>query len=63
MVGIDNWEPLVRQDERFMRPAEIHNLRGDASWASKALGWYPKTSFDEMIHIMVQNDLRRHDAN
>ncbi len=47
----------VRIDERFLRPAEVEHLVGDASKAREKLGWTPRTSFDEMIQRMVDSDL------
>ncbi len=55
-AGLD-WEEHVTVDERFMRPAEVPDLRGDASKAHAALGWAPTTSFEELVHIMVAADL------
>jgi GDPmannose 4,6-dehydratase len=55
-VGL-SWEDHVVQDERFMRPAEVDLLVGDASKAKKLLGWAPKTSFAELIEMMVDADL------
>ena len=46
-VGIDDWAPYVVQDERFMRPAEVDHLIGDASKAHDVLGWKPRVSFRE----------------
>ena len=40
-----------------MRPADVFYLRGDSERARKELGWKPKTSFDEMVSKMVQNDI------
>jgi GDPmannose 4,6-dehydratase len=40
-----------------MRPTEVAALRGDATKAHCGLGWRPKTSFDELIHEMLENDL------
>jgi len=57
-VGIDKWENYVVQDPRFMRPAEVDYLQGDASKARAVLGWYPKTTLKEMIAKMVDNDIR-----
>lgn len=57
-VGIDDWTPYVRQDERFMRPAEVDHLVGDASKAREVLGWKPKVSFPELVEMMVEADLR-----
>jgi len=56
-VDITNWEKYVKQDPRFMRPAEVAVLCGDSTKARKVLGWYPRTSFEEMVSKMVKNDL------
>lgn len=56
-VGIDNWEDYVKQDKRYMRPAEVDYLVGDASKAKDVLGWEPTVSFDEMVAKMVSHDL------
>jgi GDPmannose 4,6-dehydratase len=50
-------DQYVRIDERFLRPAEVEHLVGDASKARERLGWVPKTSFEEMIRRMVDSDL------
>ena len=57
-VGIFDWEKHVGQDPRFMRPAEVDVLRGDSSMAQAALGWKPKTSFEELVSKMVKNDIK-----
>lgn len=44
-------------DDRFKRPAEVDHLIGDYSKAKKQLGWQPKTSFEELIRLMVDADL------
>jgi GDPmannose 4,6-dehydratase len=56
-VGIDNWEKYVRQDPRFMRPAEVDVLRGDSSRARDELGWERKVKFDDLVKKMVENDI------
>jgi GDPmannose 4,6-dehydratase len=56
-VGIDDWKPYVKQDPRFMRPAEVDVLIGDATKAREKLGWKPKVSFPKLVKMMVQNDL------
>jgi GDPmannose 4,6-dehydratase len=56
-VGIDDWAPLVTQDPRFMRPAEVELLIGDASKAADRLGWTPKVTFENLVTMMVDNDL------
>jgi len=55
-VGLD-WEPHVVIDDAFKRPAEVDLLVGDASKARERLGWQPRTSFEEMIRLMVDADL------
>jgi GDPmannose 4,6-dehydratase len=55
-VGLDPDEH-VRIDPRFLRPAEVEHLIGDASKAREKLGWEPRTSFEEMIRLMVDADL------
>jgi GDPmannose 4,6-dehydratase len=56
-VGIEDWSSYVKVDPRFMRPAEVDVLRGDFTKAKTQLGWDPKTNFDELVKIMIQNDL------
>jgi GDPmannose 4,6-dehydratase len=55
-AGLDP-EAHVRIDPRFLRPAEVEHLIGDASKAREKLGWEPRTSFEEMIRLMVDSDL------
>lgn len=52
-----DWEDHVVVDQRFVRPAEVDLLVGDASKAKKALGWEPRVSFEELIAMMVDADL------
>ncbi|HEV2798715.1 MAG TPA: GDP-mannose 4,6-dehydratase, partial [Nocardioides sp.] len=56
-AGIAEWEPLVRQDERFFRPADPTELVGDASRARDVLGWEPTVGFEEIVARMVAADL------
>ncbi len=56
-IGVTDWKPFVKQDKKYMRPADVFYLRGDSERARKELGWKPKTSFDEMVYKMVQNDI------
>lgn len=56
VVGL-NWRDFVEQDERYMRPAEVPYLRGNYGLANDKLGWKPKTSFKELVEIMVNNDI------
>jgi GDPmannose 4,6-dehydratase len=55
-VGLDP-EGHVRIDPRFLRPAEVEHLIGDSSKAREKLGWAPRTSFEEMVNLMVDADL------
>jgi GDPmannose 4,6-dehydratase len=55
-VGVD-WEKHVKIDQKFVRPAEVDLLIGDYGKAKKQLGWEPKTSFEELIRLMVRADL------
>ena len=55
---ISNWSKYVKQDERYMRPAEVAVLCGDSTKAREQLGWKPKTSFEQMVANMVDNDLK-----
>lgn len=57
-VGLD-WQKYVRQDPRFLRPAEVDLLIGEASKARTALGWTPKVDFETLVRMMVDADLRR----
>jgi GDPmannose 4,6-dehydratase len=47
----------LRIDPRFLRPAEVEHLVGDYPRAREKLGWGPRTSFEEMIKLMVDSDL------
>ena len=57
-VGLD-WREHVVQDERFMRPAEVDLLIGDAAKARAELGWEPRVGFQELVKMMVDADLER----
>jgi GDPmannose 4,6-dehydratase len=56
-VAIDDWSSYVVQDPRFMRPAEVDQLVGDASKAKDKLGWTPTVSFPELVAMMVDADI------
>ena len=57
-IGIKDWTKFVLQDEKYMRPAEVAVLCGDSTKAREKLGWEPRTSFNEMVSRMVQNDIK-----
>ncbi len=56
-VGIKEWNKYVKQDPRFMRPAEVELLLGDSSKAHKKLGWKPEVSFKQLVEMMVDADV------
>lgn len=60
-AGLD-WEKYVKVDPKYKRPAEVDLLIGDASKAEKELGWKPKVSFEELIRMMVDDDLKKHQS-
>ncbi len=55
-VDLD-WREYVVQDPRFMRPAEVESLVGDAGRAGRELGWEPIVTFPELVRMMVDADL------
>jgi GDPmannose 4,6-dehydratase len=57
-AGLDP-EPYVKTDPQFLRPAEVDHLVGDASKAREKLGWEPRTSFRELVELMVDADVER----
>jgi GDPmannose 4,6-dehydratase len=57
-IGISNWSDYVIQDPQFYRPAEVDYLRGDNTKAKNILGWEPKTSFETLVHMMVEGDIK-----
>ncbi|MBU1499607.1 GDP-mannose 4,6-dehydratase [Patescibacteria group bacterium] len=57
-IGL-NWQDYVEIDQQLIRPAEVDVLVGNPAKAKKILNWQPKTSFKDMIKIMVEADLKR----
>ena len=57
-VGL-NWRDHAVKDPRFMRPAEVDLLVGDYSKAGKTLGWQPEVTFEQLIGMMVESDLKK----
>ncbi|MFW6060017.1 MAG: GDP-mannose 4,6-dehydratase [Phycisphaeraceae bacterium] len=55
-VGLD-YQDFVQHDPRYLRPAEVDILQGDAAKARTKLGWRPEVSFDELVKMMVDADL------
>ena len=57
-IGITDWKSYVKQDSKFMRPAEVDVLRGNCNKAKKELNWKPKTTFTDLVKKMVDNDIK-----
>lgn len=53
-----NWQDYVEFDERYLRPAEVELLIGDPSKAKEKLGWQPSVSFEQLVYLMVEADLK-----
>ena len=53
-----DWESFTKIDERYYRPAEVDALCGDASRAREKLGWEPTVTFQELVRIMVEADVK-----
>lgn len=63
-VGIDDWEKyVVSNHPKHLRPAEVDYLIGDSGKAQKELKWKPKTSFKQLVAMMVKSDLEREKRN
>jgi GDPmannose 4,6-dehydratase len=58
-AGLGSFEPYVVIDPRFVRPAEVDMLIGDASKARRVLGWEPEVGFEQLVVTMVEADLER----
>ena len=52
-----DWRQYVETDARYLRPAEVGTVVGDASKARRVLGWQPRTTFRELVRMMVEADL------
>lgn len=58
-AGLGSYEPYVKIDPRFVRPAEVDLLIGDPAKAKKQLGWEPEVSFEQLVEMMVKADIDR----
>ena len=56
-AGIDDWQPLVKKNPAFMRPAEVDILLGNPAKAEKELGWKRKVDFPGLVKLMVEYDI------
>lgn len=57
-LDLGDWRTYVRQDKKFFRPAEVDLLIGDPTKARERLGWRPEVSFEQLVGMMVEHDLR-----
>ncbi|MDQ3739446.1 MAG: GDP-mannose 4,6-dehydratase [Actinomycetota bacterium] len=57
-AGLADWQEYVELDADLVRPAEVDHLIGDYGKAERVLGWRPRTTFEELIRLMVDADLR-----
>jgi len=57
-TDVKTGRPIVSIDPQHFRPAEVEQLIGDASLAKEKLGWVPKTSFEELVKEMIEEDYR-----
>ncbi|KKQ17961.1 MAG: GDP-mannose 4,6-dehydratase [Berkelbacteria bacterium GW2011_GWA1_36_9] len=58
-AGIKEWEKYVKVDPKFLRPAEVVELKADITKAKKKLGWEPETDFNSLVKMMVEADTKR----
>lgn len=62
VAGIADWESIVEHNAKYDRPAEVDLLIGDSTKAKEKLGWVPKTTFKELVRIMVEAELESEKA-
>jgi len=58
-INIETSKPVVRVNSTFYRPAEVEQLLGDSSKARDILKWRPKTSFEDLVSMMIKSDMKR----
>lgn len=58
-AGIEDWEKYIVIDPRYMRPAEVPRLQCSVKKAKEKLGWEPKMSFEDLVKLMVEEDIKR----
>lgn len=57
VAGIPSWEDIYRRNQKYDRPAEVDLLIGNPAKAKEKLGWEPKTSFEDLVRLMVEAEL------
>jgi GDPmannose 4,6-dehydratase len=58
IVGL-NWKKYVKTDKKFFRPFEVKHLKGNSKKAAKQLKWKPKITFEKLVKIMLDEDIKR----
>ncbi|MEM5877664.1 MAG: GDP-mannose 4,6-dehydratase [Candidatus Aenigmatarchaeota archaeon] len=61
-AGIKDWEKHIEINPIYKRPSELHYLRGNPQKAKKMLGWNTNCSFDDLVKMMVDEDLKRYNV-
>lgn len=61
-LGLGDWRGYVDFDENLKRPAEVDLLLGDASKVKKLMGWEPKVKFKELVHLMIDDEVKNSTA-
>jgi GDPmannose 4,6-dehydratase len=56
-INVSDWSSYVSIDNTFFRPSEVKPFKGDSSKAKACFNWQPTTTFSQMIHKMVINDI------
>lgn len=56
-IGVSDWSKFITVDEKFLRPAEVSYLCGDATKAKEKLGWTPEITLEALIEEMISNDI------
>ncbi len=59
VAGLGDWESFVEIDQRYFRPTEVEDLIADITKIKNDLGWEPKTSFRDLVKIMVEHDIKK----
>ena len=57
-MGKVDGKAVVKINPKFYRPAEVESLLGDSAKAKRSLGWTPKTSFKQLVKMMVDSDIK-----
>lgn len=61
-ASLDNWQDYIEIDPKYYRPTEVEHLFADTSKAKTILNWQPKTSFEELVKLMIEADLKAHNV-